>query len=66
MLERIIYALGPNVHVVSVQGGPHALTEAYLFFLGSGYQKKLIEYPLFDFAFSHNAFNALRQVSFEF
>ena len=33
---------------MSVQGGPHALVEAYVNFLGSGYQQKLIEYPLFD------------------
>ena len=47
-LGRIIDAIGPDVHVVSVQGGPHALVEAYVNFLGSGYQQKLIEYPLFD------------------
>ena len=28
--------------------GPHSLVEAYVNFLGSGYQQKLIEYPLFD------------------
>ena len=48
VLGRIIEALGPTVHVVSVQGGPHALLEAYVSFLDSGYQQKLIEYPLFD------------------
>ena len=47
-LGRIIDANGPDVHVVSVQGGPHALVEAYVNFLGSGYQQKLIEYPLFN------------------
>ena len=47
-LGRIIDAIGPDVRVVSVQGGPHALVEAYINFLGSGYQPKLIEYPLFD------------------
>ena len=47
-LGRIIDAIGLYVHVVSVQGGPHALVEAYVNFLGSGYQQKLIEYPLFD------------------
>ena len=47
-LGRIIDAIGPDVHVVSVQGGPHPLVEAYVNFLGSGYQQKLIEYPLFD------------------
>ena len=47
-LGRIIDAIGPDFRVVSVQGGPHALVEAYVNFLGSGYQQKLIEYPLFD------------------
>ena len=45
---RIIVALGPDVRVVSLQGGPHALLEAYAHFLGSGYEQNLIEYPLFD------------------
>ena len=48
MLGRIIDTIDPNVRVVSVQGGPHALVEAYVNFLGSGYQQKLIECPLFD------------------
>ena len=47
VLGRIIDAIGPDVRVVSVQGGPHALVDAYVNFLGSGYQQKLIEYPLF-------------------
>ena len=48
---RIIDGLGPNVHLVSVQGGPQALAEAYVNFLGSAYQQKLIEYRLFDLRF---------------
>ena len=48
VLGRIIDAIGPDVRVVSVQGGPHALVEAYVNFLGTGYQQKLVEYPLFD------------------
>ena len=48
MLGRIIDALGPDVRVVSVQVGPHAVVEAHANFLGSGYQHKLIECPLFD------------------
>ena len=35
VLACIIDALGPDVRVVSVQGGPHALVEAYENFLGS-------------------------------
>ena len=48
VLGRIINALDPNVHVVSVQGDPHALVEAYMNFLGSEYRQKLIESRLFD------------------
>ena len=48
VLGRIIDAIGPDVRVVSVQGGPHALVEAYVNFLGNGYQEKLIGYRLFD------------------
>ena len=42
VLGRIIDALGPDIRVLSVQSGPHALVEAYVNFLGSGYQQKLI------------------------
>ena len=49
VLGRTIDALGPNANVVSVQCGPHALVEAYVTFVGSGYQQKLIGRPLFDF-----------------
>ena len=48
VLGHIIDAIGLDARVVSVQGGSHALVEAYVNFLGSGYQQKLIEYPLFD------------------
>ena len=51
VLGRIIDAIGSDVRVVSVQGGPHSLVEADVNFLGSGYQQKLIEYPLFDLRF---------------
>ena len=50
-LGRIIDAIGSDVRVVSVQGGPHAFVEDYVNFLGSGYQQKLIEYLLFDLRF---------------
>ena len=52
VLGRIFQALGPDFRVVLVQGGPHALVEAYASFLGSGYQQKLIENPLFDLRLS--------------
>ena len=63
VLGRIIDAIGPDVRVVSVQGCPHALVEAYVNFLGSGYQQKLIEYPHCSICASLNvAFRRLRQV----
>ena len=48
VLERIIDALGPNVRVISVHGGPHAFVEAYVIFLGVAYQQKLNESSLSD------------------
>ena len=51
VLGRVIDALGPSVRVVSVQGGPQAFVEAYVNFLGSGYQQKLIKFPFFGLRF---------------
>ena len=36
VLGKIIDALGPNVPVVSVHGGHHAIVEAFVRYLGSG------------------------------
>ena len=55
MLEQIVDAIGPDVRVVSIRGGPHALVEAYVSYLDSLYHRKLMEYPFLDF---HN-FRAL-------
>ena len=66
VLGRIIDALGSNVHVISVHGAPHALVKAYVNFLGSGFQQKLIEHPLFHFCLPNDAFKGLRQVSLGF
>ena len=48
VLGRILDAAGPDTAVVSLNGGPHVLVEAFASYLGSGYQTKLIEYPTFD------------------
>ena len=48
VLGRVTDALGPNVCLVSVHGGPHVPMEAYVSYLGSGYQQKQTEYTLFD------------------
>ena len=47
-LGRIVDALGPDVTVVSVNGGSTVLLEALCEYLGSGYRQKLIDYPGFD------------------
>ena len=62
MLGLLIDAISPDIRVVSVQGGPHALIEAYVNFLGSGYEQKLIDIQHLTSAFSNVAFNGLRQV----
>ena len=48
VLGKIPDAAGPDAAVVSLNGGPHVLTEAFAGYLGSGYRTKLIEYPTFD------------------
>ena len=48
VLGRTIDAIGPNVRVVSVHGGPHALVEAYVTYLETRYQQIFVEYPFFD------------------
>ena len=47
-MGKILDASGPDAAVVSLQGGPHVLAEAFANYLGSGYQTKLVEYPTFD------------------
>ena len=48
VLGKILDAAGPDTAVVSLHGGLHVLVEAFVSYLGSGYQTKLIEYPTFD------------------
>ena len=47
-LAKIVDAAGLDTSVVSLHGGPHVLAEAFARYLGSGYQAKLVEYPIFD------------------
>ena len=42
VLGWVIDALGPNVCIVSMHSGSHALVEAYVNYFGSGDQQKLI------------------------
>ena len=48
VLGKYLDAAGPDTAVVSLNGGPHVLSEAFASYLGSGYHAKLIEYPTFD------------------
>ena len=50
-LGRMVDALGPDVSVASISGGPTVLVEAFCEFLGSGCRQKLIDYPVFDLRF---------------
>ena len=45
VLERTTDAIGPDVSVISVDGRPHAVFEAFVSYLGSGYHHKLMAYP---------------------
>ena len=48
VLGKILDAAGPDAAVLSLHVGPHVLAQAFVNYLGSGYQTKLIEYPTFD------------------
>ena len=48
ILGKILSAVGSGASFVSVSGGSHALVECYKEYLGSGYTKTLVDYPIFD------------------
>ena len=41
-------AVGGSASLVAVSGVSHVLADIYGEYLGSGYSRKLVEYPLFD------------------
>ena len=47
-LGRIVDAAGPIKMVLVVHCRTHELVEAFTSYLGSGYGRKLVEYPMFD------------------
>ena len=47
-LGKILSAVGSGASLVSLSGGSHTLVECYKEYLGSGYTKTLVEYPIFD------------------
>ena len=48
ILGKILSAVGSGASLVSLSGGSHTLVECYREYLGSGYTKTLVDYPIFD------------------
>ena len=48
ILGKILSAVGSGASLVSLCGGSHTLVECYKEYLGSGYTKTLVDYPIFD------------------
>ena len=48
ILGKILSAVGSGISLVSLSGGSHTLVECYKEYLGSGYTKTLVDYPIFD------------------
>ena len=48
ILGKILSAVGSGASLVSLSGGSHTLVECYKEYLGNGYTKTLVDYPVFD------------------
>ena len=48
ILGKILSAVGSGASLVSLVGGSDTLVECYKEYLGSGYTKTLVDYPVFD------------------
>ena len=48
ILGKVLSALASGASLVSPSGGSHTLVECYKEYLGSGYTKTLVDYPIFD------------------
>ena len=48
ILGKILSAVGSGASLVSLVGGSHTLVVCYREYLGSGYTKTLVDYPIFD------------------
>ena len=48
VLGSVVAAVGVSASLVAVSGGSHVLADPYGEYLGSGYNRKLLEYPVFD------------------
>ena len=47
-LGKILSAVGSGASLVSLSVGSHTLVDCYREYLGSGYTKTLVDYPIFD------------------
>ena len=48
ILGKILSVVGSGASLVSLSGSCHTLVECYKEYLGSGYTKTLVDYPVFD------------------
>ena len=48
VLVSVVAAVGGSTSLVAVSGGSHVLADIYGENLGSGYSRKLVEFPVFD------------------
>ena len=48
VLGSIVAAVGSSASLVAISGGSHVVADTYKEYLGSGYSRKLVEYPIFD------------------
>ena len=48
VLVSVVAAVGGSLSLVAVSGGSNVLADTYGEYLGTGYSRKLVEYPVFD------------------
>ena len=48
ILGKVLSAVGSRASLVSLSGCSHTLVDCYREYLGSGYTKTLVDYPIFD------------------
>ena len=48
ILGHVLCAIGCGTSLVSFLGGSNTLVECYIEYLGSGYMRRLLDYPTFD------------------
>ena len=63
-LWKILSAIGSGASLVSLSGGSHTLVDCYREYLGSGYSKTLVDYPIFDVRLSKRCLEKTASVVF--